>query len=79
MSPLAAVLVTTVLVAYGGGLGAFVHVSFLAWPLVQLLALAVAVLLRRHASGRLGGVTGDVFGALVEITTAVTLIGLALA
>jgi adenosylcobinamide-GDP ribazoletransferase len=32
---------------------------------------------RWHTTRRLGGVTGDVFGALVEIGTALTLTGLA--
>ena len=41
-------------------------------------ALAAAHLLRLHAVRRLGGVTGDVFGALIETATAVTLIGVAL-
>jgi adenosylcobinamide-GDP ribazoletransferase len=44
----------------------------------QALALAAAYLLRRHAVRRLGGVTGDVFGALIECATAITLIGAAL-
>jgi len=44
----------------------------------QAAALAVAWLLRRHAARRLGGINGDVFGALIETATAVTLIGAAL-
>ena len=42
------------------------------------LVLAAAYLFRLHAVRRLGGVTGDVFGALIESATAVTLIGVAL-
>jgi adenosylcobinamide-GDP ribazoletransferase len=41
-------------------------------------ALLTATLLRRHAVRRLGGVTGDVLGALVETTSAVCLVVLAL-
>jgi adenosylcobinamide-GDP ribazoletransferase len=44
----------------------------------EAAALLVTLAFLRHVRGRLGGVTGDVFGALVEITTALTLAGLAL-
>jgi adenosylcobinamide-GDP ribazoletransferase len=40
--------------------------------------LAVAALLRRIARRRLGGMTGDVFGAIIELSTATTLLVLVL-
>jgi adenosylcobinamide-GDP ribazoletransferase len=40
--------------------------------------LAAAALLRRRAVRRLGGITGDVLGALVETATTVTLVAFAL-
>ena len=64
------------------GLGAAIAIDLsigVGWVLVpQAIALAAASLLRLHAVRRLGGVTGDVFGALIESATAVTLIGVAL-
>ena len=46
-------------------------------PVLALLAgLLVARVLRRHAVRRLEGVTGDVLGALVEVTTAVVLVAM---
>ena len=43
-----------------------------------VVGLAVAHAIRWHAVRRLGGITGDVLGAIVEATTAVSLIGMAL-
>lgn len=40
---------------------------------VVLAAVAAAVVVRRHAVRRLGGVTGDVIGAAIEISLAVAL------
>lgn len=42
--------------------------------LALIVGLVVARLLRRHCVRRLGGMTGDVLGALLEVTTAVVLV-----
>ncbi|RZU77322.1 cobalamin-5'-phosphate synthase [Micromonospora kangleipakensis] len=47
-------------------------------PLAVVAALAVAVGLLGHAVRRLGGVTGDVLGATVEIVTTLVYLGLVL-
>ncbi|WP_433478275.1 adenosylcobinamide-GDP ribazoletransferase [Spirillospora sp. CA-142024] len=74
----AALIVTAVVLAAAaaagaaaGGLGGALHgaAAVIAGP-------AAALLLLRHAVRRLGGVTGDVFGALVEIATTAALIAL---
>lgn len=47
-------------------------------PAAAVLAGVLAAwLLRRHAVQRIGGITGDVLGALVEVTTCVVLVVLA--
>ncbi|TYB61059.1 adenosylcobinamide-GDP ribazoletransferase [Nonomuraea sp. PA05] len=52
-----------------GGLSGFVVA-----PAALLAGLGVALLLLAHARRRLGGITGDVLGALVETATATTLV-----
>ncbi|MET7969740.1 adenosylcobinamide-GDP ribazoletransferase [Micromonospora sp. NPDC005305] len=47
-------------------------------PLAVLAALAVAAGLLRHLVRRLGGITGDVLGAFVEIVTTLSYLGLVL-
>ncbi|WP_018251778.1 adenosylcobinamide-GDP ribazoletransferase [Salinispora mooreana] len=47
-------------------------------PLVVIAALAAAVWLLRHVVRRLGGVTGDVLGATVEVVTTLVYLGLVL-
>ncbi len=43
-------------------------------PLAVIAGLAAAHVLQRHAERRLGGITGDVLGALAEVATTVTLV-----
>ena len=43
-------------------------------PLAVAAGLAAAFAVQRHAVRRLGGITGDVLGALAEIATTVTLV-----
>jgi adenosylcobinamide-GDP ribazoletransferase len=54
-----------------------VHARVLGWLVASASALVAVAGVRWHTTRRLGGVTGDVFGALVEIGTALTLTGLA--
>jgi adenosylcobinamide-GDP ribazoletransferase len=63
------------------GLGALlawsVDASVVGWMVAQVVALLASIGFQLHTTRRLGGVTGDVFGALVEIGTALTLAGFA--
>jgi len=69
---------TAGVLAFGAAISLALRIP-LQWVLgPQTVALAGAWLLRRHVSRRIGGVTGDVFGALIESATVITLIGVAL-
>ena len=63
--------------ALGTGLGMLQEVPLWLPVLAVLAGLGSARVLRSHAVRRVGGITGDVLGALVETTTAVVLVVLA--
>ena len=72
--------VVAVLLAAAGAGGVLVMHESVVWSAGAVLAgLLAATAVRRHAVRRLGGVSGDVFGALVEIGTSVVLVVLAAA
>jgi adenosylcobinamide-GDP ribazoletransferase len=76
-SPSAQLIVTVVALgaACGGAAAAGLGAAGLArLGASGLAALLVTTLGRRHAVTRLGGMTGDVFGALIELTTMATLV-----
>ena len=58
------------------GLSTVATPRFWQGPIVVVLALLVVAALIRHCVRRFGGVTGDVFGAAIELSTTLTLLGL---
>jgi adenosylcobinamide-GDP ribazoletransferase len=73
----ALITAAALVLGFGVAMAAAVDASLVGWPIAQFAALVVCAALVAHVTRRLGGVTGDVFGALVEIGTALTLTGLA--
>ncbi|NUO97133.1 MAG: adenosylcobinamide-GDP ribazoletransferase [Nonomuraea sp.] len=65
-------LVTLAALAVTAGLG--LATGTLVLPFALAAGLGVALVLLRHARRRLGGITGDVLGALVETGTAAALV-----
>jgi adenosylcobinamide-GDP ribazoletransferase len=74
--PAAATLATLAAAAAAVAISATVVGEPLGWtlPLAVAAGLAAAFGLERHAVRRLGGITGDVLGALAEVATTVTLV-----
>ncbi|MEV5556452.1 adenosylcobinamide-GDP ribazoletransferase [Nonomuraea wenchangensis] len=86
--PSAPWLVTLAALLAFAGLGLSIHAgtwdggprtwaAFLTLPIALLVGLLAALALLRRARRRLGGITGDVLGALVETATAATLVAYA--
>jgi len=74
--PAVTTAVTLAAAAAAVAISAAVAGAQLGWtlPLAVAAGLAVAFAVQRHAVRRLGGITGDVLGALTEIATTLTLV-----
>ncbi len=78
LAPVAVGLATVLVLAFGAVVALLLSVSAAWFVVAQVVALLAAFLLRRHVVRRIGGISGDVFGALIETATALTLAGVAL-
>ncbi|MEV0290048.1 adenosylcobinamide-GDP ribazoletransferase [Kribbella sp. NPDC050820] len=76
--PIAAVLTTIVVLAGALALAWFDSARLVGSASAVLLAVVVSLLVTRRARSALGGVTGDVLGAAIELALPVTLLTLAL-
>lgn len=74
VSPRRAAIATTIVALTAGGVGWAVGGRWWDGPIVATVGLLAALLLLGRARRRLGGMTGDVLGAMVEVCLAVGLI-----
>jgi adenosylcobinamide-GDP ribazoletransferase len=74
--PVALTLATVTAAAAAAVISATVTGGSLGWtlPLAAVAGLAAAFVVQRQSVRRLGGITGDVLGALAEVATTVTLV-----
>ena len=74
--PVVLTLATVTAAAAAVVISAMVTGGPLGWtlPLAVIVGLAAALVLQRHAVRRLGGITGDVLGALAEVAATATLV-----
>jgi adenosylcobinamide-GDP ribazoletransferase len=71
------ILATIALVLVTTAVGVADH-DYVRLLVAEALGLLAAWVVRVHAVHRLGGVTGDVFGALIEVATTVSLVAIAI-